>query len=131
MPVCACWWGTPALLFFCVFYAEVLSWCVCVCVPAFVIVIMLCECRDTVFSSSPSVWLQCRVTLIPLISARAQQGSRVVGGLGRDFTTPLLLGHTYLSACFFFYSSAFVSLSFSLYFLSYSLWLPHLFLLSF
>lgn len=43
-------------------------------VCAFVIVIMLGECRDAVFSFRPSVWLQCRVTLIPLISARAQRG---------------------------------------------------------
>lgn len=46
------------------------------------IVIMLGKCREAVFSSSPSVWRRCRVTLIPLISARAQQGRGADGGLG-------------------------------------------------
>lgn len=58
----------------------------------------------TPFSSRPSVWLRCRVTLIPLISARSQQGRAVGGGLGGEFATPVStstdLGHTSLSACF-------------------------------
>lgn len=36
--------------------------------------VLLGECSNAMFSSSPSVWLQCRVTLIPLISTRAQHG---------------------------------------------------------
>lgn len=39
--------------------------------------VLLGECSNAMFSSSPSVWLQCRVTLIPLISTRAQHGRGV------------------------------------------------------
>lgn len=91
---------------------------------------MLGKCREAVFSSSPSVWRQCRVTLIPLISARAQQGRGADGGLGwvggGGFSTPVStstdLGHTSLSACFLFlrlslyqfFSPSFLSFSDSL-----------------
>lgn len=75
-----------AALWFAWFVCVCVDWrlraCACVCLRLWLWLCWLSA--GTLFSSSPSVWLRCRVTLIPLISARAQQGRRVGGGFGEE-----------------------------------------------
>lgn len=77
------------LLCLCVFYAKVSSCTVPHCAVVWIRVCRLaslCECvhlwlwiwwvsAGRLFSSSPSVWLRCRLTCFPLISAQAQWGT--------------------------------------------------------
>lgn len=108
MPVCVCVKGAFLICmlaaFVCVLCRSVKLQCVSCCAVVGMFVCRLASLSECVhsglwlcwvsagrlFSSSPSVCLRCRVTLIPLISAKAQQGRGVDAGLGGGRETSLL-----------------------------------------